>query len=376
MINNKEKFELVKELCKITSDSRQALTFAKTIDIDWSDAQPYDSVFNVWDYIIIKLRAYSNNENNRLLEFLDFFRKNVDGGNDIINHYYLELDQGLKDKINFLVKLLKIKQLNLCIGQNSLKFNEANNGLPLTINFSQSLVRELQSKQIHFDLGQSDNIFYIGQKYLKIYGTSASDLGLKFKLFLSANKTKIDVRNFEIISELPFKSIINFNYDDILNELKPEKYDRYVLPEFQNFKYQIDKSDKTKIFNFLGNTSLMPYSEQYCVMNEGELIELICNSLTTKNVIQDEIERLFNSRSYCLFLGFDFSHWYIKMLFNIIIKIKLGSTENFSFHHPNEKIEDHIIDIMEDEYKIFFINKENQANFLELLIDAYNSDNS
>ena len=221
---------------------------------------------------------------------------------------------------------------NLCIlfiGPGALQTTE---GIPINDAFALSLAAELEKEEIGFDETQKNNMVYMVQAYMQGKNEKYQrnvikivDLRDKFKIFLRT--AKVDYSIYERLSDIPFTLIINTNYDMYFTELFITKQEargnkvHFSLYDFSNSNIPNDRvieknpvpgKKNLVVYNLLGlcDDSYM----NSMVITETELVRFVGRIHQPNTALPVEISNYIDENKYCLFLGFDFDQWYLKVV--------------------------------------------------------------
>lgn len=246
--------------------------------------------------------------------------------------------------------------------------------------FSLSLAKSMRDKYIYFDEKQAANLAYTAQRYGELTQNIPGMLGKMAQDFYV--KCRPDTRLYEQLAKLPFRVVLNTNPDaelaTILNEKSPESCTfRYynvsnniVEKEASTTPTDPSTTDFTLLYNLFGYFNDRPSM----VLTESQLLDFT-NRILNKNPaldprVMDEFTAGENAPKYYLFLGFDFDQWYVKIVFQTVLKLVKQKDRSVSIFPKGIDYNQFVREFFEEEFKCYFID-DDLPRFLDDLIVAY-----
>lgn len=358
-----------------------------------------------WDKIIQKALS-----DNKLIPLLEKVQAEHPDDNKLV----IWLDQ-LKNRQTQsqqrLADMIRQRECLLFLGPGLLqtKLIDNLNGSIRTTSFNEALSRGIAKMFVdsntYYASSQASNLAYMAQRYNeemglipgiggKLVNHFYSNCTLEnpdpdnIPLFQPYNSCEIDNSLYELVARLPFRTIINTNFDNELEQLinaqktstqQPGKCDfRYYNMANPNGESQQQPSPVAEndilLYNIFGWFNDRPS----VILTESQVLAFT-NSVITKTppidpaVVQQFTVDLTIPRSY-LFLGFDFDHWCAKVLFQIILKLIKQENRAFSIMPKGLGLASAISneanpnrEFFEEEFKCYFID-DNLETFLKKLI--------
>ncbi len=185
---------------------------------------------------------------------------------------------------------------------------------PLTQQFARQLAQMLPAEKIN----DPANLSHVTEVYIR----ETNNL-TRFKGLLQAfyKREREPVPALEHLTHLPFRLIINAAPDDLLGQayLKRHTHFKSMLYNFDHSGEQddpqYDNDDPTPfIYNLFGNYTV-PGS---VVLTESQQVEFVQQIIQKEHKIPNSIQAVFRESKNYLFLGFDFSDWYLRLLLSAL----------------------------------------------------------
>ncbi|GAB3695294.1 hypothetical protein GCM10027592_17260 [Spirosoma flavus] len=320
-----------------------------------------------------------------------------------------ELTNGVPTRVQKLARSIADGQCVLFLGPGTLLCNVQNpftpedESLKLTVfshAFARSLAKELYDNNVYYDSRAETNLAYIAQRYndLRLPGTDKfvrDIIGIQGKLAQSFYKSsEPNTRLHELVAKLPFRVVINTNPDGelaaVLNEqpLPAPNNPGKSIPRCVHRYYNITNADgmarsnpnplepgQTLLYNIFGWFEDRPSM----ILTESQLLDFTNRVLNKDPALDPQVINEFtvtdaNPKSY-LFLGFDFDQWYVKIMFQTVLKLIKQKDRAFSIFPKGVAYNQFNREFFEEEFKCYFIDedltKTNPDGFLEQLIIAY-----
>jgi hypothetical protein len=308
-------------------------------------------------------------EQQLLLIMIDAVRKK-NPGNAPINSIYDEVKNGFEKRVLKIATAIKKKECVLFIGpellqcKNGARVDSFNRLLAL------QLASKLQNAGVYFDeqfLDErfKDSLSYMANRYEAMRNATNRDVGtMAVKFFNTATVYKTA---YEQIAQLSIPLIISTNPDDILEkeyaELGIETVSGYYDRSNQvkdNTRYD---GSKTIIYKIFGSFQ-SPFS---ILFTDNDRVQFSKNVVKNDPPIPPEIKVLLENK-YCLFLGFNFQEWHLKILIDCLGLTKASQEEKI-FALLMEKANESSIEHFEKNYRFYFINDQIEE-FLDDVIKA------
>jgi hypothetical protein len=273
---------------------------------------------------------------------------------------------------NNLVEALKNGSCVVLLGP---AISTAEDGVPpLSHQFAENLIKELDKEKISYDKKYSDNLTYIMQRFTTIPNVAPSDPGYEAKKFYESHKGKFNSIQ-KTLAELPFNLIINTSPDDsIFHAFKQAgkfeamyAYYNYRKEQKYEFAASTDK-EAPLIFNLFGHYE----NAMSLVLTESDQVEFM------KNVIRDQpplppklIGQLDSHKTY-LFLGFDWEQWNLRLLLE---GLNLQREAQVLAHSRSDvPLRDMTRDFYQSSFQFSFIT-DNILTFVQELQQKFNAEN-
>jgi hypothetical protein len=274
---------------------------------------------------------------------------------------------------------LKRNQLILVLGQDFLDFNNVN---PLKV-LNKKIKTELSDSNIIFEEKYENILYYLAQKYAIKYTNFSTIHNHKSiidwgeEIFKTSSKT-FDKTLFEKLNNLPFKCIVNFNYDNFFEKFYPENYETIIVnstkydPEIEK-KILDKKNSKRLVFNIFGGLFEEKNDLKYnSIVTEIRLVEFFeqINDNMYPNFITLKETHLTPFNTHFIFLGFNFNPWFVKLLLKMYFGVKKGINPIAIESTFNESKKIHK-EFFEDDLEITFINTPDRLNLIDMIIEEY-----
>jgi hypothetical protein len=202
-------------------------------------------------------------------------------------------------------------------------------GLTLHVAFAHSLAEELDQEKISYDATLKSDAGYMINRFVHGYNQKRNsnvikmvDVRDRFFNFCKKNPPQTDLYN--LLAELPFPLVINANADDLFYQLakthRPTEFGFYDLSNREQVKakersYAISR-DNPLVYNLFGYAS--DESLNSLVLSEKELLNYVGSIHQANMLLPREISKFIDKEKYCLFLGFNFNDWLLKILIRVL----------------------------------------------------------
>ena len=371
-LQNKAKYNLAKLLAKLISDPADATVIcAETID-DTDPANPIS--FNAANVIFAgttPMELWTNiiaatEDQNLLLQMVDAV-KNKYNGNTELESVYKEIKDGFSRRVDTIARAIKKNDCVLFLGPELLQCILPNNNTEAFSRlFSIELSKKLDNAGVYYDKTNTNSISYIANRFEDMPNVANRELGLQaVKSFANARVYK---SVFDKIARFRFPLVINTNPDDLLEK----EYAKQGIPYTSGFydrsnqnindtAFDENKSIIYKIFGSFEN----PYS---VLFTDNDRVQF------AKNVVKDNpqvppIIKVLLDNKCCIFLGFNFEEWHLKILIDCL---GLAKKEDRTFALLKSGKNESSMEHFEKNYKFYFINEDIEKFLDEVFDDVQN----
>lgn len=185
---------------------------------------------------------------------------------------------------------------------------------PLTRQFARQLAQMLPAGKVN----DAANLSHVTEVYIR----ETNNL-TRFKGLLQAfyKREREPAPAFEHLTHLPFRLIINAAPDDLLHKAYLKRHIHFNATLY-NFDHsgeqedpQYDIEDPTPFIYNLFGSYVTPGS---VVLTESQQIEFVEQIIQKEHKIPNSIQAVFRESKNYLFLGFDFSDWYLRLLLSAL----------------------------------------------------------
>jgi hypothetical protein len=262
--------------------------------------------------------------------------------------------------------------------------NKENNSLYSA--FSKIKCDQMNKAQIKFDGSQADNIYYTVNRYIK--GSNEQQQGRSIENSISSEKKAFinlidtSIKENELYSKLaklPFYLTINTNPDDQVFRLQQanagnRKY-RFGYYDFtkENNEVQAEKDlpdeinpDNFVVYNVYGHATRD--RARSIIISESEFVNFSRMVNLPGNGMPACIKNFIKNEKVCLFLGFRYESWPLKILLNALGFLADTTKQNISFVYNGLSMYQQ--DFYRDEMKFLFIES-NANEFIDELAKRY-----
>lgn len=357
-IQPKAKYNLARLFAAITTDPGVAIMYCDdTInDIDPQNEIKLNSAgiklagttpLEMWSNIITAA------DNQQLLRHLleAVIKKN--NGNNQLNTFYDEIKNGIEKRVERIARAVKQNECVLFLGPELLQCISPNNHTEAYSRlFSLELAKKLDNAGVYYDKELDYSISYIANRYEDMATTINRELGKE--ALKSFNNAKVYKTVFQKIAQLKFPLVISTNPDDILEQ----EYTKLNIPYSSGF---YDRSNQNKISEtYDENQSIIykifgSFQNPYSILfTDNDRVQFSKNVVKNDPPVPPLIKVLMDNKC-CLFLGFNFQEWHLKILIDCLgLAKKEGQTFALLMNNVNESSVEHFEKI----YKFYFINED------------------
>lgn len=298
-------------------------------------------------------------------------------------HWLQELETGISDRQKKLAQSIRDGHCVLFLGSGTLwcKDEADDNAQEITTfnrAFAKSLAGEMQEQDIYFDKRESYNLAYIAQRYGELTQHIPGMQGKLAQEFYEDRRLPTPLH--EQLAELPFRVMINTNPDHelatILNRDSADKcvHRYYSLANAQNGHAAsgprpLDPG-QVLLYNIFGWFGDRPS----IILTESQLLDFTNRILNRNPALDPQVLEEFTAtddvpKSY-LFLGFDFDQWYVKIVFQTVLKLIKQKDRAFSIFPKGVAFNQFNREFFEEEFKCYFID-DDLNKFVTDLVTTY-----
>lgn len=357
-LQNKAKYNLAKLLARLISDPADARVICdETID----ETDPANKI--IFNYANVRfagttpMEMWTNiisatEEQKLLLQLVEAFKKRNDGNKDVIS-IYGEIKDGFARRVDKIAQAIKKNDCVLFMGPELLQCITGNNS---TEAFSRLFALELSKKLfnagVYFDKELDYSISYIANRYEEMPNVANRELGLQaVKSFTNARVYK---NVFDKIARFRFPLVISTNPDDILEQEYTQQGIPFVSGYYdrsnQNKNETVYDENKSIIYKIFGSFQ-NPYS---ILFTDNDRVQFSKNVVKNDPPVPPVIKVLLENKC-CLFLGFNFQEWHLKILIDCL---GLAKKEDQTFALLMNGVNESSMEHFEKNYKFYFINED------------------
>jgi hypothetical protein len=239
------------------------------------------------------------------------------------------------------------------------------------------LSQQLLENNVPFDQAQSQNLYYIAQKFIvykRNYRTRLEDeIADLYKTEggkLKAGSADAIPALYKTILRLPWHTIVNMQPDNFFEHgLKPTEAFSYYHYKNKDISLAVD-NDKFLVYNLFGALvkDRSDYRVDSLVLTEEDQVEFVRNLVGgDPKVPECVISRLDKDKTY-IFLDCNLENWYFRLLMEML-KIQKDS-HTLSPRHQKLIFSPPTVEFYKNRYGFVFINN-NSEEFVNLLSDEY-----
>jgi hypothetical protein len=380
-LSPKLRHKLIYHLAELYSDETRSRSILAQASISVGDIIFNGSQNARWLSII----EQAENQ-KKLINLINTIQKNGYQEDKILIEAFTFLSSNYSEKLTLLTKAIKYGQCILFLGPGTLLYRDENEMLlPFKQAFANQLTTDLENSHIYYDKKERHNLSYISQRYSKIPFVLSGEQGTKAAKFFKENRDRIELKIYNQLAQLNFPLVINTNPDQILAEILNSQGNvncsvRYYTitnnshtrkVRFEKHQEQFDQNNKPEqlLYNVLGTFT----DELSIITTESQLLNFTTRILREDPALDTTVTAAFDENQYYLFLGFDFGQWYMKILFDTVLRLEKKTGRSFSINSKLENYSSDLssIELYEEEFKFFFINEDINL-FLTQLLKVYN----
>lgn len=261
-------------------------------------------------------------------------------------------------------------------------------GIPFNSAFAQSLAGQLEKENIPFEQSLSGNMGYMIYQFLfgnnKKKGYNVIKMVDVREQYLNFyRQAEIDLSLYEQLVKLPFPLVINANTDDrfcTLYQQEQQARNREVEFDFYDMSNRGTVEAKKSTYSISTQTPLVYNLFGHCseehlnslILSEKEMLSYVGSIHQVNMMLPRDIVKFIDPEKYCLFLGFDFNEWILKI---IIRTLWSGETaddrrvlpDSLAIDQPSQYAEL----FYENEFNICFVNNRLEE-FIQTLVNRLN----
>lgn len=283
------------------------------------------------------------------------------------------------DEINWddLCKDLNRKRCVLFLGPSVPLYSVGDDKLDFYSLASLRLAQQLIENNFEFDHSQSQNLYYVAQKFVTFKKNYRTRLEDEIADLYKTEVEKFKAGSSEAIPEL-YKTILQLPWHTIIN-MQPDSFFEYGLKPTEIFSFYhyknkdvsltVDK-DKFLVYNLFGALvkDKSDYRVDSLVVTEEDQVEFVRNLVGgDPRVPECVISRLDKDKTY-IFLDCNLENWYFRLLMEML-KIQKDS-HTLSPRHRKLIFTPPIVEFYKNRYGFVFINN-NSEEFVNLLWEEY-----
>jgi len=286
-------------------------------------------------------------------------------GNTALMSFYDDIKDGFEKRVTRIATAIKKNECVLFIGPELLQCKQGANIEAFNRFLALQISSKLLNAGVYFDEEFKDSLSYIATRYEAMPKATNRDMGtLAVKSYAAAELYK---NVYEQIAQLQFPLIISTNPDDILET----EYQKKGIPYTSGF---YDRSNQNKIEEAYDENKSIIYkifgsfqSPFSILFTDNDRVQFSKNVVKNAPPIPPVIKVLLENK-YCLFLGFNFQEWHLKILIDCLGLTKTDNEEKI-FALLMDKANESSIEHFEKNYKFYFINN-NIEEFMDDVIEA------
>ncbi|RXK86384.1 SIR2 family protein [Filimonas effusa] len=260
-----------------------------------------------------------------------------------------------------------------------------NRGMPLSVSYSHDICNRMQKANIDFDTTQQNDIYYSTNRYIsglnKLQSNNyvkTTDLTIKREYNKFINDKASYTNLHKHLSKMPFYLTINTNPDDLIFKLIKEDIGTNQKCHFGYYDITKDNNEGRAekdlpaeintenyvVYNVYGHASDNTASS--VIIRESEFLDLSRKINTTGNAMPDVIKTFIKNNKICLFLGFQYDSWPLKILLRSLGFTQDVPGQNISFTYNG--LLKHHADFYKDNLQFVFIDSE-PSSFVTFLYE-------
>ncbi|GAB4028209.1 SIR2 family protein [Spirosoma koreense] len=367
----RDMYRLKVELGRCYGSVEDARRIMIVVLLDPNKVDLHGSVYAVWQTVL----QYAQ-EREKLIDLLAFVASaNEQPDNLIIGQLLKELREGRQSRLQSLTKAIRSRQCVLFLGPNTLRCRQGDSTPAFNSVLAREMAQDLDDCNVYFAESQRENLSYMAQRYNEMPNYVLGEQGRKA---LNVYKNcVIDDSVYQALAPLPWKVVINTNPDDrlaqIMNAEKPGRcqYSYYSIANQlrQSAAIQpLDDPESVLLYNIFGS-----FDEPTSILlSESERLSFTRKTLAKDPPLDPNVRSEFESPNYYLFLGFDFDQWYVKIIFDTILKLTRQQDRSFSVFPKGVVLNESNREFFEEEFKIYFVS-DDMDSYLKDIITHYNA---
>jgi hypothetical protein len=288
----------------------------------------------------------------------------------------------VEDQIDSLLNRIKYGDCVLFLGPEVLVNTK---GAALSYVYSNLICSKMVAEGIEYDDSRRDDIYYTVNRYIKgrnqiekgLIKTTELTLKRDYGNFLKANMKASET--LEKLAKLPFYLTINTNPDDLINGLIQANIEnrscRFWYYDVNRNDNELQAENKLPgeinaenyvVFNAYGHSA--DDHLQSIIIREAEFLEFSKKINNINNGIPAVLKNFIKNNKICLFIGFQYESWPLKVLLHALGFSKEIPDQNISFNYRG--LLKYQSDFFKDELKFMFIDSDPEG-FIHSLYHRY-----
>jgi hypothetical protein len=284
-------------------------------------------------------------------------------GNRDLSSLEEEFRTGNDTRYDLIANAIAHQQCVLFLGPDALKCRPQNETIPFSQALALQLEIALRQAGVAYDELLRTDLKYMAQRFhTKPNYIDLEEASLAQKLYLSLKQNGLLITDlFDLLARLNFPLVINTNPDNLLVEAMT---DGRASRRFYNLANSGQPDDKelaedknepfwkgrTLVYNIFGSFE----RTQSILMTEADFVRFTKRVFQKNPPLLPRVTDGFLNLTYYLFLGFEFSQWYLKILFEVFDLVRTGQ-RSISVY-MDRPLRDQTMDYFEREYQCFFCN--------------------
>ena len=283
------------------------------------------------------------------------------------------------DVINWkdLCKDLKKKKCVLFLGPSVPLYTVGQDKLDFYSLASLHLSQLLIASDSEFDHSQSQNLYYVAQKFEAFKGNYHRRVEDQITDLYKAEVEKLKLESIEAIPAL-YKTILLMPWDTIIN-MQPDNFFETALnpPAVFSFYNRKNKensltvdTEKFLVYNLFGAVIKddSDYQADSLILTEEDQVEFVTSVVSGNPKVPEYLISRFDKDKIYIFLDCNLENWYFRLLLEML-KIK-KDFHAFSPKHKSLSFTSPTIDFYRNRYGFVFINN-NSEDFVNTLWEKY-----
>ena len=242
------------------------------------------------------------------------------------------------------------------------------------------LSHELMDKGCEFDHSQSQNLYYIAQKFIAFHDNYRPNLDDEISKLFNNEITKLIAESgdtiptlYRTILQLPWHTIVNMQPDNFFEKaLNPTDAFSFYHYKSNEMEMNLDK-DQFLVYNLFGTLvkEKTKYKVDSIVLTEEDQVEFVRNLVSGNPRVPDCVISRFDNEKIYIFLDCNLENWYFRLLMERLKIHKESHTYSpkpnaFTFTPPT-------VEFYKKRYGFVFINNDSEE-FMNRFKDKYHEE--